>query len=115
MGVVTSTVSFLRLADERTRDRRGDRDLAVAHARLEVADDLVFDLLVGVLVDERDGGAELDRVAGQLRGVDDIGAADAVLELGDPRLVQALRLLGGVILGVLRQVAMLHALPRSAE
>src|SRR5262245_26448629 len=48
----------LRLADERPRDGRRDRDLAVLHARLEVADDLVLDLLVCILVDQRHRRAE---------------------------------------------------------
>ncbi len=70
-----------------------------------LADDLPDLLLVGVLVDQRDGRAEGDRVARQLRDVDHVGARQLVLELGDAALVERLRFLGGVIFGVLRQVA----------
>ena len=63
-------------------------------------------LLLGVLVDQHDGGAELDLVAGQLRDVDDLGARDQVLELVDAALIEALRFLGGMVLGVLGKVAM---------
>ena len=73
--------------------------------RLRLADDLVDLLLLGVLVDQLDRGAELDGVAGELRHVDDLGARDHVLEFGDAPLVVDLRFLGGVILGVLGQVA----------
>ena len=41
----------------------------------------------------------------QLRHVDHVGARELVLELGDGAFVERLLLLGGVILGVLRQVA----------
>ena len=54
----------------------------------------------------RDGRAELDGLAGQLRDVDHLGARELVLELGDAALVVRLLFLGGVILRVLRQVAM---------
>ena len=60
---------------------------------------------VGILVDQRHRRAELDGVAGQLRHVDHLGARELVLELGDAALVERLRFLGGVIFGVLRQVA----------
>ena len=45
-------------------------------------------------------------VAGQLGDVDDLGARELVLELGDAAFIEGLRFLGGVILGVLREVAM---------
>lgn len=68
-------------------------------------DDLVDLLFLGVLVDQGDGGAELDLRAGELGNVDDVGAADLLLEIGDACLVEALLLLGGMVLGVLRQIA----------
>ena len=43
----------------------------------------------------------------QLGRVDDLGPADLVLELGHLGLVEPLRLLGGMILGVLGQIAVL--------
>src|SRR5690349_12778131 len=96
----------LLLVDQRARDRRGDRNPPLLGVGLGLADDLPHLLLVGVLVDQRDGRAERNRVAGQFRHVDDVGARKLVLELGDAPFVQGLLLLGGVILGVLRQVAM---------
>src|ERR1051325_8793021 len=56
----------LGLADQRARERRGDRDAAGLGVRLRLADDLPYLLLVGVLVDQRDGRAELDGFARQL-------------------------------------------------
>src|SRR6202012_5914345 len=53
----------LFLADQRTRQRRGDGDAALLGVGLRLADDLPDRLLVGVFVDQRDGGAELDGVA----------------------------------------------------
>jgi hypothetical protein len=72
---------------------------------LGLADDLPDVLLVGVLVDQRHGRAELDGVAAELRNVDDLGARELVLELGDRALVQRLLFLRGMILGVLGQIA----------
>ena len=79
----------LGLADQRARERRGDRDAAGLGVGLRLADDLPHLLLVGVLVDQRDGRAELDGVAGQLGDVDHLGARELVLELGDAALVDA--------------------------
>src|SRR5262249_39568187 len=50
-----------------------------------------------------DHHAGLDVVAG--RGLDDLDVLQLVLELADARLHQALLVLGGVVLGVLRDVA----------
>src|SRR5262249_11340277 len=69
------------LADQRARQRRGDREALGLDVRLVLADDLVGALLVGVLVDEGDGRAELDHLARELGNVDDLGARDLVLEL----------------------------------
>src|SRR6185312_1323186 len=95
----------LFLADHGAGDRRGDRHLAGAHVGLVLADDLVAGLFLGVLVDHADGGAELHLVAGELRDVDDLRPRDLVLDRRDAALDPTLPLLGGVILGVLRQVA----------
>jgi len=72
---------------------------------LGLANKLPNGLLLGVLVDQGDGRAEGDGVAGKLRHVDDFGARELVLELGDVALVERLRFLGGVIFGVLGQIA----------
>src|SRR5712664_857933 len=96
----------LLLSDQRSRQRRGDGDAALLGVGLRLADDLPHRLLFGVLVDQRDSGAELDGVAGQLADVDNIGARKLVLQLGDTAFVVGLLFLRGVILRVLRKVAM---------
>src|SRR3990172_7667651 len=96
---------LLALAEQRAGERRSDRDLALLHVGFDLADDPVFGLLVGILVDERDGGAEHHLVALELGGIDNLGAAELVLEVGHARLGDALLLLGGVVLGVLGEIA----------
>ena len=59
----------LGLADQRPRDRGSDGNLALAGVGLRFADDLPDLLLVAILVDQGDGGAEPDGVAGKLRNV----------------------------------------------
>src|SRR6185312_14095936 len=93
------------LADQRPCRRRGDRHLAGLHVRLGFADDLKHASLLGVLVDQRDGGAELDGRSVQFLDVDHLGPLQQLLELDDAALVMRLRLLGRVIFGVFRQVA----------
>src|SRR6185312_2872173 len=63
-------------------------------------------LLVGVFIDQGDGGAELDGVAGELADIDDIGAREFVLDLGNAALIMRLLLLGGVIFRVFGEIAM---------
>src|SRR5690606_17072102 len=58
------------------------------------------------LIDDLDGGAEGHGGAGGLAGVDDLGERQERLELLDAALVEALLLLGGVVLGVFAEVAM---------
>src|SRR5215470_2194579 len=96
----------LALADERTGERRRDRYLALFGVGLGLADELPHLFLFGVLVDQRHGRPERDGIARELRYVDDLGARELVLELGDAALVVRLRLLGGMVFGVLRQIAM---------
>src|SRR3984893_14694733 len=48
------------LADQRARQRRGDGDAALLGVGFRLADDLPHRLLLGVLVDQRYGGAKLD-------------------------------------------------------
>ena len=99
-------VGALGLADQRARQRRGDRDAALLGVGLGLAHDLPDLLFLGVFVHQRDGGAELDGIARELGDIDDVGARELVLELRDAALVDRLGFLGGVILGVLREVAM---------
>jgi hypothetical protein len=105
LGVTTSTLVPLGLADESARKRGRDGDLSLFRIRLGLADQLPHLLLRGVLVHQGDGSSELDRVAGELGDVDHFGARKLVLELGDATLVVRLGFLGGVIFGVLGEVA----------
>src|SRR5690606_6763616 len=98
-------VAFL-LADHGPRDRGGDRDLAFGDIGLVLAYDLVDEGLFGVLVHDRDGGAELDRRAFQLGRIDDVGPGELVLKLGDAAFDEALALLGGVVFRILGKIAM---------
>src|SRR5262249_33657005 len=95
----------LLLAHQRARERRRDGDALLLGVGLGLADDLPHLLLFGVLVDDSDGRAERDGFTRQFRDVDHLGARELVLELGDAAFVVRLLFLGGVILGVLRQVA----------
>lgn len=81
---------------------------------LVVADDLVFELLVGVLVDDGHGRAELHRFAREFRDVDHLRAREQVLKLQHAAFDESLTLFRGVILRVLGQIAM-RALPRWRE
>ena len=92
-------------ADQGPAERRIEADSPVAGVRLNLANQLVFDLLI-VFVGQGYGRPEHDLVAGQGRRVDDDGAAELVLDVGDGRLDLALPLLGGVIFGILAEVAM---------
>jgi hypothetical protein len=74
--------------------------------RLDIADDLVGFLLLGVVVDEFHRRAELDRRAGELRHLDDLGAADQAFEFADPPFVVRLRFLGRGIFRILGKVTM---------
>src|SRR5262245_20626499 len=98
------------LADDGAGERRGDGQALGAHVGLVGTDDLVAVLFLGVLVDDGDGGAELHLLARELADVDDLGARDLVLELGDAALDEALALAGRVVFRVLREIAMLAGL-----
>src|SRR3569623_408093 len=98
------------LVADHAADQRAAERLIVANppglgVGLGLADDLVGHRLV-VLVLQRDGRAEHHLVARQVLGVDDLGAAQLVLDVGDRRLYLALPLLGGMVLGGFRQLAM---------
>src|SRR5882672_5214606 len=93
------------LADDGPRDRRADGDFPLLDVGLVVADDLVGHGLA-VLLFQLDGRAEHAAPFGveQLR-VDDLRVAELGLDLLDPALDEALALLRGVVLGVLREIA----------
>src|SRR5262249_15333529 len=93
-------VAFL-LADQRARDRRADRQQAAFDVRLVLADDLIAGLGAVLHVDEMHRRAEHDlAVRVELRDVDDLRVAELRLDVADPRLHEALLLLGRVVLGV---------------
>src|SRR5687767_8605245 len=105
-----------RLADQGAGDRRVDRHEALANVGLVVADDLVADL--GTTVDRRefDGRAE-HHLAGvrQRSRVDDLRIREPLLDLLDAALDEALLLARGVVLGVLRKVAVRARLGDGAD
>ena len=72
----------------------------------DFADDLVGHFLFRILVHEVDGRAEHHRVAGKFRHVDHVGAGNLVFKLRHTALIEALLLLGGVILGIFTEIAM---------
>jgi hypothetical protein len=72
----------------------------------------VDDLGVVVDVGEGDGRAEGDLDLLDGGRVDDLGEADAALEVAHTAVEQRLALLGGVVLGVLTQVAVVARGPR---
>ena len=72
-----------------------------------VTADLNANALVGVpYSEEMIANAEADLAAGKLGHVDHVGAGQLVVQLVDPAFDEALLLLGRMILGVLRKVAM---------
>src|SRR5690606_40139362 len=97
----------LAAADQRARDRRRDRNAALTDVGLVLAGDLIDHPVAFLLVLELDRGAEhhLARV-GQRPGIDDLGIGELRFELADPALDEALLFASGVVLRVLRQIAM---------
>ena len=92
------------LADERLADRRGIRDAPGLDVGLVLADDLPGGLFtVGLDIDGRAEDAAALGVD-QL-GIDDLGVGELRLDLGDAALDEAGALARGVVLGVLREVA----------
>jgi len=73
-------------------------------------DDLELARLAGLLVLDVDPDADPDRVGVDRLLVDDAGAPQALLELGDPLFEQRLLVLGVVVLGVLGDVSELPRL-----
>src|SRR5438067_10377706 len=98
------------LAHQAPAARAGRQDPAVLVVLVAGADqDEVLDL-AGVEVLDADLGAEDDSVLGQLGHVDDDGPGQAVLLPVDAGLQVALVLAGGVVLGVLAEVALVAGL-----
>src|SRR5690606_2267651 len=104
-----------RLADQRAGDGRRDRDAAGLHVGLLIANNLVGLFFLGILVNENHRRPELDRVTGQLLHVDDFGAGDIILKLADAAFIEALGLLGGMIFGIFRQIAVGTCLGNSID
>src|SRR5688572_557017 len=98
-------VPFL-LTDQRSRDRRADREQTVLDVGLVLADDLILGLATVGGVDEMNRGAEDDLATGvHGRDVDDLRIRELRFDVADPRFHEALLLLGRVVLGVFFQVA----------
>ena len=104
-GTSTVTMSLRLLADQGFADRRLVGELVLERVGLGRADDLEFLRVAGFLVFDVDDRAEADLVGAERLLVDHGGAAQPLLELGDPALEQRLFVLGVVVFGVLGDVA----------
>ena len=93
------------LAEQRAADGRGGGDEALGDVGLFAGDELVGDLLVLGGVEDHDGGAEADLVAGDVVEVDHGELAHALLELAEAGVDEDLALLGHVVFGVFGEVA----------
>src|SRR5207237_5070174 len=91
------------LADQRARERREDGDAAFRRIGLVGADDPVADLFAGFVL-EPHGGRERHAITAARR-VDDLRAVHLALQVVDAPLDERLLLARGVVLGVLRQIA----------
>ena len=94
------------LVEQRPANRRRGGDHALLDVGVFGHDQLVDDRLA-VAVLEVDGRAEADLVVRDLVEVHQRDLADPLLQHADPRLDEPLPLLGGLVLGVLAQVAQL--------
>ena len=99
------TVALLA-AQQRLRDRRADRQLAFAQIRLVLGDDRVGHLLLVVVVQKRHLAQNLHFALVDLRLVDHAGVGHRILQFGDTHLQQPLCLTGGIVLRILRKVAL---------
>jgi hypothetical protein len=98
------------VSQQRLADRRLVGELLLRRVRLGRADDRVLVAVARLLILDVDGHADADQVRRELRRVDDLGRAQALLELGDLLLEHHLLVLRVVVLGVLRDVAELARL-----
>src|SRR5690606_27493234 len=92
--------------EEALPDRARDRDLALRHVRLLGRDEGVGSLLLRLPVPDADRREDVDPGIVDLPLVHEAGAGDGFFELRDAGLVVALRLLRGVVLGVLGEVTL---------
>ena len=73
------------------------------------------DHLVGILVHQGDRGAEFYLLAAEFAHIDDVSAADLVLELAQAPFDETLAFARSVILGIFREVAMFTRLGNGAD
>jgi len=92
-------------AEEGAADGAGGGDEALGDVGLFAGDELVGDLFVLGAVEDDDGGAVADAVAGDVVEVDHGELAHALLELAEAGVDELLALLGGVVLGVFAEVS----------
>src|SRR5205807_2564780 len=95
------------LADQAAGDGAGDADPDFLQVGLDLPHDAVLRALAGFGVLQLDGGAEHHPVARQPTHVDHLRPGQAIFQHLDAPLDVRLLLLGGVVLGVLAQVAVL--------
>ncbi len=92
-------------AEEGAADGGGGGDEAFGDVGLFAGDEFVGELLVLGGVEDDDGGAEADFVAGDVVEVDHGELAHALFELAEARVDEDLALLGHVVFGVFGEVA----------
>ena len=95
------------LPEEGAGERARDADGASLEVALVGADDAVGRLLRRLRVGELDRGAEGDAVARELGRVDHLGEGELLLEVLHAAFDEGLLVAGGVVLGVLLEVAVL--------
>jgi hypothetical protein len=95
-----------KLADQRPRDWRVDRNLARLDVGFILANDLIAYAGTGFLILEIERCPEnATPVSVEQFRVDDLGVRQFALDFLDASLDKALPFLGGIVLGVLREVA----------
>ena len=67
---------------------------------------MIMRLLIGILVNKANAGAESDLVTAQLGRVNYLGTADDILKLGNAPLNEGLFFTGGVVFGIFRKIPM---------
>src|ERR1041384_5549851 len=99
-------VVSLGLADQRACDRRADGDLPVLRLSLMITDDLIYHLVAGITIDQRNRGPEYNLIPGQFGNIDDLRAGELVFEFANLKVEQRLAFFGGVKFGIFRQIPM---------
>ena len=92
-------------AEQGAADGGGGRDEALGDIGLFAGDELVGELFFLGAVEDDDGGAIADFVAGDVIEVDHGELAHALFKLTEARVDELLALLGGVVLGVFGEIA----------